>query len=769
MRYLFLFFCFLFFSLFFQESFSQDFHLDCDMPEIYGEEEVQSIQYKGMYVTSTGTLRVLVVFVRFADDNVTSSIWPDPNVKPAWIQNFVSNTYSPNGYYYSGTVSDYFYKNSYGNYHVIGDVYYVTLSQNESYYHEYAFTHTAISARGLIEMEALNIIDSAPYNVDFSLYDNWKYIDIFNTQVGQDGKLDMCWFITRSLNDQNYPANKRLGFGWAGLDCSTHIRDGVTIKGGGFPSFPTSGITIFRNIHDFGINPVNPQFGNFTNVNIVAHEMTHYLFGPGHFTQGDNSLNTNRYTSNMLSYVGGWRGMYSGYEKWRLGWMTPTPISTDGDYVLWDLASTTTDPNKHRLFKINIPGSSQFYLIENRSWISMFETRYNAYGGPNALLKPGIFIYQLYTQGETYISNSQVIKLDAEGRYKWKFLYRGSNSGNMWDDVIEKDYPDRINGYSETEYLFINNLPNEKWLAEWHPNTLTPYNGGCYKSTYSNNGQVETTDWSGDSLDIFGVGSVITPWSNPGSFKWTATGFEQTNIGIEIFSYNSTNKTYTIRFRQSNPLDLSPSKPPLGFFHAGEGPIQYGWAYLAWGADYWDGQPIESDVNWSELQRKIGNNGTWQTVYSGSNRWWSDNSIIYDPQNGDVPVYFRVRVRDSQNKWSIWSELYDTRTFSNQNSTEKIKINGINNNIPVEYNLSSNYPNPFNPSTIINYAVKDVGLVSIKVYDILGSEVKTLVNETKEAGEYSVEFNASTLPSGVYIYTMQVNGFASSKKMLLMK
>jgi hypothetical protein len=83
--------------------------------------------------------------------------------------------------------------------------------------------------------------------------------------------------------------------------------------------------------------------------------------------------------------------------------------------------------------------------------------------------------------------------------------------------------------------------------------------------------------------------------------------------------------------------------------------------------------------------------------------------------------------------------------------------------------LSDNYPNPFNPSTVINYAVKEAGLVRLKVYDILGAEVAELVNETKEAGYHSTEFNASQLPSGVYIYTLQVNGFTSSKKMLLMK
>jgi hypothetical protein len=95
--------------------------------------------------------------------------------------------------------------------------------------------------------------------------------------------------------------------------------------------------------------------------------------------------------------------------------------------------------------------------------------------------------------------------------------------------------------------------------------------------------------------------------------------------------------------------------------------------------------------------------------------------------------------------------------------------------LPKETKLYDNYPNPFNPSTIINYSLKDAGRVSIKVYDILGSEVATLVNETKPAGTYQVEFNASQLPSGVYIYRMSVGssgktgGYTASKKMLLVK
>lgn len=89
--------------------------------------------------------------------------------------------------------------------------------------------------------------------------------------------------------------------------------------------------------------------------------------------------------------------------------------------------------------------------------------------------------------------------------------------------------------------------------------------------------------------------------------------------------------------------------------------------------------------------------------------------------------------------------------------------------LPSETKLYSNYPNPFNPSTMISYSLRDEGMVSIKVYDILGSEVATLVNETKAAGTYEVEFNASQLPSGVYIYRMQAGSYMASKKMLLVK
>lgn len=85
------------------------------------------------------------------------------------------------------------------------------------------------------------------------------------------------------------------------------------------------------------------------------------------------------------------------------------------------------------------------------------------------------------------------------------------------------------------------------------------------------------------------------------------------------------------------------------------------------------------------------------------------------------------------------------------------------------YFLSQNFPNPFNPETIISYQIKERGLVQIKVYDILGKEIATLLNEEKEQGSYSISFNGINFSSGVYIYSLRVNDYMQNRKMILIK
>ena len=86
-----------------------------------------------------------------------------------------------------------------------------------------------------------------------------------------------------------------------------------------------------------------------------------------------------------------------------------------------------------------------------------------------------------------------------------------------------------------------------------------------------------------------------------------------------------------------------------------------------------------------------------------------------------------------------------------------------------EFMLEQNYPNPFNPSTTISYSVPELSFVTLTVYDVLGKEMVTLVNEDKAFGSYEVGFDAAGLPSGIYFYMLQANGFTQVKKMILMK
>ncbi len=95
--------------------------------------------------------------------------------------------------------------------------------------------------------------------------------------------------------------------------------------------------------------------------------------------------------------------------------------------------------------------------------------------------------------------------------------------------------------------------------------------------------------------------------------------------------------------------------------------------------------------------------------------------------------------------------------------------------IPIDYNLSQNYPNPFNPSTKIKYSVPQSSNVVIKVFDILGNEIETLVNEEKSVGTYELTWFAKQLPSGIYFYRLQVyapgraGSFVETKKMVLLR
>lgn len=187
----------------------------------------------------------------------------------------------------------------------------------------------------------------------------------------------------------------------------------------------------------------------------------------------------------------------------------------------------------------------------------------------------------------------------------------------------------------------------------------------------------------------------------------------------------------------------------------------------------------------------VGNDRIMTTAPAGGG-FWPDGGIL---QAGGTDLYkYRGRVSLTDSLAGIGYNgsgyvsvtiLQDPRYFTGE--LKEVLAAGIkyltdngglitsigNNNVSEitadQFILSQNYPNPFNPTTKINFAIPQTGLVSLKVYDIMGREVATLVNEVKNTGVYTVEFNGATLSSGTYFVRMQAGEFSQVKRMVLVK
>jgi hypothetical protein len=124
-------------------------------------------------------------------------------------------------------------------------------------------------------------------------------------------------------------------------------------------------------------------------------------------------------------------------------------------------------------------------------------------------------------------------------------------------------------------------------------------------------------------------------------------------------------------------------------------------------------------------------------------------------------------------KKQIWQEhQVDVMNHILGQDTSVINITSVkqsDNLQPTIFSLSQNYPNPFNPTTEIKYSIPESGMVTLKVYNLLGQELVTLVNLEQKSGNYTVNFNASKLASGVYMYRIQTGNFSLTKKMTLLK
>lgn len=167
---------------------------------------------------------------------------------------------------------------------------------------------------------------------------------------------------------------------------------------------------------------------------------------------------------------------------------------------------------------------------------------------------------------------------------------------------------------------------------------------------------------------------------------------------------------------------------------------------------------IDNDTATLTGTGKINNHGNFGFLLIAKNSPDKLRIVIFDKDNEDNIFY------DNLNPQSIHGAIVMfNRCVLSKEGDEKLLT------APIDFALEQNYPNPFNPTTTINYSIPEAGNVEMKVYDVLGNEVATLVNEEKTPGNYIANFDASSLASGLYIYTLRSNNFVQTKKMILMK
>lgn len=158
-----------------------------------------------------------------------------------------------------------------------------------------------------------------------------------------------------------------------------------------------------------------------------------------------------------------------------------------------------------------------------------------------------------------------------------------------------------------------------------------------------------------------------------------------------------------------------------------------------------------------EAWMPLGYARSWAVSYDKGLSW------ISIPATDSAELY-SVAFTDSLHGWAVGNNGVILKYVPTT-----VQISNINSPAESLFLLSQNFPNPFNPNTIINYQLTIMNFVSLKIYDLLGNEIKILVNELQSTGSYCVKFDGSNLPSGIYFYELKTGNFSETRKMLLLK
>jgi len=383
------------------------------------------------------------------------------------------------------------------------------------------------------------------------------------------------------------------------------------------------------------------------------------------------------------------------------------------------------------------------------------------------------------------IQNLGVINVNIGG-----YQYLGGLAGAVNNSTVSKCFSTgNVSGIGLTSYIkaggLIGAIENNSNVSNCYSTanieSLRDIGGFAYSITSSTVSNCYSTGTAAGSESYGGFVGAVSSATVTNCFWDTETS------GTEI-SAGGTGKNTTEMTTQSTFLDAGWSSA-IWYMDAG---FNSGYPYLEWQNPGGSPLPVElTSFTASVSGGKVTLN--WQTATEVNNygfeiertsprpspqgeggeagRGWENIGFVAGHGNSNsVKEYLFVDGNVSNGKVS-----YRLKQIDNDGKYEYSKEIEIDLGTPNEFSLSQNYPNPFNPSTTIRYSIPNViageakQSVVLKVYDILGNVVATLVNEQKSAGNYEVKFNASNLSSGIYFYKLQSGSFVQTKKFILIK
>ncbi len=285
--------------------------------------------------------------------------------------------------------------------------------------------------------------------------------------------------------------------------------------------------------------------------------------------------------------------------------------------------------------------------------------------------------------------------------------------------------------------------------------SVNPYLEGRLTSTVTSDGKTHIIYDSGQIIHRSYI-CTTSSWSDEyevSNYYSSTKSSGLSSVSNDLFVVWKPKNDNYLKYRQYDAAPLAPQNPQLSA-NPGNNKIRISWT-----------KNNEPDISLYEVWRKVAElGGVWQNIGTTTNTYLVDNEYLYAPGAGDFTITYKVRAKDIGNKYSDFSVGVTTRgEYMGKDVTE------VNTK---EFRLNDNYPNPFNPSTKISWQSPVGGYTTLKVYDVLGNEVASLVDEYKNAGSYEVEFNVGqtiSLSSGVYFYKIQTGNFVQTKKMILMK